>query len=144
MSIHRTSWAKAVAVMTYPPILDESTDRDETHDLYGGSDKRRRARLPLHRPVQLTTSRGMVIAELMDIGEDGLRLRSSRPLDVDDELTVHVTLPAVGSAPPRRCSLDAKVVWRAGLVAGMFFTDSERARPRVQALLQRETAYRRA
>jgi hypothetical protein len=86
----------------------------------------------------------MGIAELLEIGEDGLRLRSPRPLDVDEDVQVHLTLPALSGHAARRCTLEARVVWRTGPLCGLLFTDAERARPRVLALLQRETASRSA
>lgn len=132
--------------MTFPPVLEGSEEahgssEDETGSCAVGA-TRRRARLPLHRPVQVSTSRGTAIAELLDIGEDGLRLRSGRPLDVDDEVQVHVSLPALSAHAPRRCTLEARVVWRTGPLCGLLFTDPERARPRIHALVQRETASR--
>jgi len=99
--------------------------------------------MPLHRPVQVTTASGVVIAELIDIGEDGLRLRSARPLDVDEEVRLHVFLPAVaGTLAARRCDFDARVVWRAGLVVGLLYADPTRTRPRIRKLLQRESTSR--
>ncbi len=84
----------------------------------------------------------MAIAELLDIGEDGLRLRSSRPLDVDDAVQVHVALPPVGSHASRRCTLEARVVGCTGPLCNLLFTDPERTRPHIRALVQRETASR--
>ena len=113
--------------MTFPPVLEGSGSphRDDDSGAYGAGATRRRARLPLHRPVQITTSRGMGIAELLEIGEDGLRLRSPRPLDVDEEVQVHLTLPALSGHAARRCTLEARVVWRTGPLCGLLFTDAE-------------------
>lgn len=103
----------------------------------------RRRRSPVHQPVQVVAGELRLIAEILDMGDDGLRLRSSRPLEVNGhDVQLHIALPARGQREPRRCMLQMRVIWRAGLLAGLRFCDPAAARPQVAELLRQDATVR--
>ena len=103
----------------------------------------RRWRSLVHQPAQMVVGEQHLIAEILDMGEDGLRLRSSRPLEVDGhDVQLHIALPARGQRKPRRYTLQMRVIWRAGLLAGLRFCDPAAARPQVAELLRQDATVR--
>lgn len=103
------------------------------------SEQRDSARVALLRPVQYCIGKKLLIGELLDIGEDGMRLRATRPVEVGTALTVYLSLPASVEQESRMCVLDARVVWQQGPTAGLAFAEGPSAtRDCVTSLLARQ------
>lgn len=92
------------------------------------------------RPVQYRRANKLLIGELLDIGDDGMRLRVTQPLGVGTELTVYLSMPASVQQDSRMCVLDALVVWEEGSTAGLVFAEGPSpTRDCIAHLLARQT-----
>lgn len=86
-------------------------------------ERRQKRRLALLRPVLYSTNGGHLIGELLDIGEDGMRLRTTQPPSEGCVLTVHLALPSSTHDRGRSCSLEGRVIWQVGNTVGLAFTE---------------------
>lgn len=119
--------------MIYPPVAESLREsKDDLQHIV------RTQRVPMLRPVQIQIDNKVIIGEVMDIGEDGLRLRCGSALDVSTPVLIHLSLPASAEQGARRCTLAGQVMWTKGAVAGIKFSNPQLAKPKVQALLERE------
>jgi hypothetical protein len=84
-----------------------------------------------------------MIGELLDIGEDGMRLRATQPPTIGSTVVVHLALPSCNHVEGRSCSLEGQVVWAKGHTVGLSFTErTSEAFNTIRALLKKELAKR--
>ncbi|MBW2731774.1 MAG: PilZ domain-containing protein [Deltaproteobacteria bacterium] len=98
-------------------------------------ERRDGSRVALLRPVQYCVGKKLLIGEILDIGEDGMRLRATRPVGVGTTLTLYLSLPASGEQESRMCVLDARVVWEQGTIAGLAFAEGPNSTRECMSLL---------
>ena len=70
-------------------------------------ERRTSDRLPLLKPVQYRHRGKLMIGELLDIGEEGLRLRTVHPLPLDAEIKLYIPIPGTDERS-RMCLLEGQ------------------------------------
>jgi len=101
-------------------------------------ERRTTDRLPLLKPVQYRHGGKLMIGELLDIGEEGLRLRTVHPLPLDAQIKLYIPIPG-NDERSRMCLLEGQVVWKEGTTVGLSFSDPPpESSHEVRALLRRE------
>ena len=100
-------------------------------------------RLQVMRPAQYSVGKRLLIGELLDIGESGLRLRTTAPLPVGTVVKIHLALASSGRFGAKTYVLSAEVIWQHGPTVGLEFGELPLdARVDIRHLLDREALAR--